>query len=532
SALIAAGGGATQPPAPTAPTASGVTFTSVTVNWTNPAPTAGQTAATGFDVMREELDAAAAPLVPAVTTKLNAATLTAATLSYTDATAVTGSNYRYTVVAHGTGVNAIDYRVVSVNVAGETPSAVSTVTLGNADSSATSAATAVTTPMTAATRQGVAYTASATPGAWDVAFTWNAPANAANYMVRSRTGTTATNGVFSAWAPVATTTFTATVPQLQFLTVEVQAVSTDNVTSATLSSAAMQVATPTAPNGLNFTALATTANSLTLNWNVRPNATSYVVEYATDSTFTANLVTVPNVASNSYVAAGLNPNTRYYFRVKAANAVGTGVASAAVNTWTLANPVLAAPTVTTNTAGTQVVLGFVASAGGAAGYIVQQTADGGATWATATATITVPAAGNPSATVRNLLGLTDYQFRVVARNGANVQTAPSPVRVLTTVMAAPSAVTAANGIAGGTITAGLNFTGNNSANARYEVRFRNTTAGSPYIGPIVVVPSQQVDVGGAARNIYMQVRAVNNATGAATAWVGGAATTGISVAAR
>ncbi|MEQ1685134.1 MAG: fibronectin type III domain-containing protein [Burkholderiaceae bacterium] len=534
-ALMAAAVGATPPAAPTAPTTGLPTFTSVTLNWTSPAPAVGQPATTGFDVMREELDAAGLPLVPAVVTKLNAATLAATVLTYTDATAVTGSKYQYTVVAHGTGVNAIDYRVVSVNVVGETPSAVSTVTLGNADSSATSAPGLATTPMMAATRQGVTYTASvAVANAYDVAFTWNAPTNAANYMVRSRTGTTAANGTFTAWAPQTTTTFTATVPLLRFLTVEVQAVSTDNVTSATLSSGAMQVATPTAPNGLTFTALATTANSLTLNWNLRPNATSYTVEYATDATFTANLVTVPGVATNTYAAVGLNPNTRYYFRVRAVNTIGTSNASATANSWTLANAVAAAPTVAANLTGTTLTLNWTGSVGGAAGYTVQQSTDGGATWAASTATVTMPVAPATaaSAAVRGLLGLTDYQFRVVARNGANVLTLPSPVLAVTTVLAAPSAITAGNGIAGGIITGGLNFTGNNSANARYEIRYRNTLAGSPYIGPIVTIPGEQVNVGGAARNIYMQVRAVNNATGVATAWLPTPAASGQLVSAR
>ena len=107
------------------------------------------------------------------------------------------------------------------------------------------------------------------------------------------------------------------------------------------------------------------------------------------------------------------------------------------------------------------------------------------------------------------------------------------MRALSTPLAAPSAVSAASGLSGGTVTAGLSFTGNNNpAAARYEVRYRNTTAGSPYQGPIVAVSGQQLEVGGAARNLYMQVRAVNNATGDATAWVGGAATTGINVSAR
>ena len=363
----------------------------------------------------------------------------------------------------------------------------------------------------AATRQGVTYTASVTPGAFDVAFTWNAPVNAASYMVRSRIGTTANNGVFTAWAPQTTTTFTATVPLLQFLTVETQAVSTDNVTSATLSSAATQVATPTAPNGLNFTALATTVDSLTLNWTLRPNAESYVVEYATDSTFTANLVAVPGVLTNSYVAAGLNPNTRYYFRVKAVNPIGTSNASAAANSWTLANAVVLAPGVSANTVGTTVGLTWTPGLGGAYRYIVQRSVDGGASWTTAAtvngnANTSVLAAALANST--GLQGVTDYQFRVIAHNGALVATLPSPVRSLTTALAAPTAVTAAPGVLGGLVTAGLNFTGNNGPRARYEVRYRNQLpATSPYSGNNTVVPGQQLNVGGAARNLVMQVRA-------------------------
>jgi FtsP/CotA-like multicopper oxidase with cupredoxin domain len=536
-ALLAAAGAATLPPAPTAPVASAVSFTSVTVSWTEAAPALGQTAATGFDVMREELDAAGLPLVPAVVTKLNATVLPATTLSFVDATAITGSKYSYSVVAHGTGANKVDYRVVSVNVVGETPSPVATVTLGTSNSNASSLASAVTTPMNPATKLGVAFAPGLAAGTFDVTYSWNAPANAAGYVVRFGVGNNAAAATTAvgaaAWsAQQLGTSFTVNALPGQVVIIQVQAVSPDAVNSATLDSGAVPVAAPLVPNGLNFTALATTTSSLTLNWNARANATSYTVEYATNATFTAGLVTVPGVTTNSFVASGLSPNTRYYFRVRALNAIGTSAPSVTVNAWTLVNPVLLAPTVFANATGTSVQLNWVASVGGASSYLVQQSTDGGNTWATSTATVTVPAAGNPGANVTGLLGLTDYQFRIVARNGANVAAAPSLARALTTPMAVPSAITAANGMAGGTITAGLSFTGNNSAAARYEIHYRNTTAGSTYIGPIVVVSAQQLDVGGAARTLYMQVRAVNNVTGVATAWRGGTATTGVLVQAR
>lgn len=514
-------GGGSAPTTPNAPTGGGVTFTSVQIAWTLPAALPTDGTVVGFDVLRLDATNLAAPAV-----KLTAQPLPATTLNYTDTTAMPGMPYQYKVVAVGTGNVALDYRVVAVNVVGETPSAVTTVQLGQGASQATSAASAtLTTPIAAPLRDSLALV----PGAGSVAatFSWTPVQNAAGYMVRTRIGTTANNGAFSGWSLVNATSVTLNVPNNNFVTIEVQASSPAQVLSATLSSGAVQMATPTAPNGTAVSAPTTTG--MTFTWNARPNASSYVVDIATNATFTAGLVTVPGVTTNSYTANGLNPNTRYYFRVRAANAIGTSANSGSANGWTLTNAVAAAPIVTANTAGTAVGLSWTAPVGGAASYVIERSADGGATWAQAATS------NGTTVTVNGLLGLSDYQFRVLARNGANAVTAASPVRAVSTPLAAPSAITAANGTNGGTITAGLNFTGNNSAAARYEVRYRNTTNGSPFLGPIVVLPGQQIEVGGAARTLYMQVRAVNNATGAVSNWNPGsnaANATGVSVSAR
>lgn len=504
-------GGGNAPVTPNAPVPGAVSFTSVQISWTLPAPQPTNGTVVGFDVLRSDVsNPAAAPV------KLTAQPLDATASSYTDATAVAGSRYAYSVVALGTGNLAVDYRVVAVNVVGETASPVTTVQLGQAASSATSApsATAIT-PMVAPTSAGLTLVPGATNASpVSATFAWTPVANAANYLVRTRIGTGANNGAFSAWTPQATTSLTISVPRNNWVTFEVQAASPAQVLSATLSSGSVQMATPQVPNGLALSA--PTTNSLTLGWNVRANATSYTVEYATNANFTAGLVTVPGVTTNSYTASGLAPNTRYYFRVRAVNALGASGNSTSSNSWTLANAVALAPLVSANTTGTSVGLSWTAPVGGASSYVIEGSANGGATWATAATT------NGTTVTVNGLLGLTDYQVRVVARNGANVVAAASPVRAVSTPLAAPSAVTAANGTSGGVITAGLNFTGNNSAAARYEVRFRNTTGPVVWVGPIVTLPSQQLSVGGAARDVYMQVRAVNNATGATTAWGPGA----------
>lgn len=65
-----------------------------------------------------------------------------------------------------------------------------------------------------------------------------------------------------------------------------------------------------------------------LSWNASPGATSYTVEVATDAGFT-NIVFSTTVPGTSASATGLAINTSYFWRVRATNACGTGVNSAA-----------------------------------------------------------------------------------------------------------------------------------------------------------------------------------------------------------
>mgnify|MGYP002663154968 FL=1 len=65
-----------------------------------------------------------------------------------------------------------------------------------------------------------------------------------------------------------------------------------------------------------------TCNSFTANWNTRPSATSYVLDVATNSSFTAGTfvtgysgLNVGNVTSLNIT--GLANNTTYHYRVRA-----------------------------------------------------------------------------------------------------------------------------------------------------------------------------------------------------------------------
>uniref|UniRef100_UPI0040496FAC hypothetical protein n=1 Tax=Flavobacterium sp. TaxID=239 RepID=UPI0040496FAC len=87
----------------------------------------------------------------------------------------------------------------------------------------------------------------------------------------------------------------------------------------------------TTPNGTAPTANAATAitcTSFTANWTARPNATSYVLDIATTTGFTAgtfvagyNGLNVGNVTTLNI--AGLTNNTTYYYRVRAVYPCGT-----------------------------------------------------------------------------------------------------------------------------------------------------------------------------------------------------------------
>src|SRR5262249_30482621 len=92
-------------------------------------------------------------------------------------------------------------------------------------------------------------------------------------------------------------------------------------------SATPQVAPPAAPT--NLSAAAVSVSQVNLTWaDNSANETGFVVERATDSSFTAGLTTASLGANaTSYSATGLAAGTAYWFRVRATNAGGTSASS-------------------------------------------------------------------------------------------------------------------------------------------------------------------------------------------------------------
>lgn len=77
----------------------------------------------------------------------------------------------------------------------------------------------------------------------------------------------------------------------------------------------------------------------TFTWNAPAQAGDYTIEVATDSGFTQVVASETGLTSPTWVApTALNTSTRYYWRVKAGNACGTGSSSSVFHFSTLAAP--------------------------------------------------------------------------------------------------------------------------------------------------------------------------------------------------
>jgi fibronectin type 3 domain-containing protein len=171
------------------------------------------------------------------------------------------------------------------------------------------------------------------------------------------------------------------------------------------------------------------ATSVTSQWSASPNATSYQLVASTINTNQPTLVAgSATVATTNGSVTGLTGNTTFYLFVNACKnnncsdftSLGTGVTLAAVPTLTLG-------TVTSTTVG--LTIGANQNPTGTT-YVVEKSADGGATYSVDMTTTQL------SATVSGLTPSTAYKFRVKARSHGGILTSASGV---VDVAAAPSA---------------------------------------------------------------------------------------------
>jgi fibronectin type 3 domain-containing protein len=173
-------------------------------------------------------------------------------------------------------------------------------------------------------------------------------------------------------------------------------------------------APPAAPTALTATLLPPT--SVRLAWtDASSNETGFTIERSTASTFTANVVTF-NAAANAtvYTDTTVAANTRYYYRIRAFNGVGTSAWSPTATVLTSggtppAAPVSLEPVVATRTS---IQIRWTDRATNEQGFYVERSGSPTGPW-TRVATL---AANTVQYTNAGLLPNTAYSYRVQAFN--------------------------------------------------------------------------------------------------------------------
>jgi fibronectin type 3 domain-containing protein len=202
----------------------------------------------------------------------------------------------------------------------------------------------------------------------------------------------------------------------------------DSANSANSNTATLAL-TPAVPTGL--AAAAQGANTIRLTWNDVAGDSGYAVDRSTTGTTWTTIFSTAADAT-SFEDTGLNPASRYWYRIRAKSDAGNSASTMAAYTFTkTAVPVIS----TSSTTASSATLAWTKPTG-ATGFRVERSTDGGSTWgsvATLGATI-------GTYTQTGLSGVTTYRYRVVSVNGGGDQ--PSAGVELTTKIATPTGLTA------------------------------------------------------------------------------------------
>lgn len=350
----------------------------VELSWTDHA-----TNETGFDIERSSNGGSSWTTI--VTTSANVT-------SYTDQGTTIGVSYKYRVKANGSAQDSSYSTTASVDLLPATPTGFS--------------ATSVS--------------------ASQIDLAWTDVDGETSYRIdRSLNGTT--------WAQIATpsantvsysdTGLSATTKYYYRI------VAVTGVGNSAATTAVNATTTPPQPTTL---AGVPTINSIALTWKDIAGETGYRIERSLDGSSWSQVATTPaNIAK--YTNTGLNPTTKYYYRVKAIGAGGDSVATDTLAKMTLPG----APTDVYVYAATATSLKVSwADMAGETGYLLEKLS--GTTWSQVGTDF---AANKVSATVTGLTEGTTYSFRVTALNDSGSSAASATAKG-TTLPAAPSALVA------------------------------------------------------------------------------------------
>jgi hypothetical protein len=214
------------------------------------------------------------------------------------------------------------------------------------------------------------------------------------------------------------------------------------------------VAAPPAPVATAATSVGQTSFAAT--WNGAPGATTYFADVATDTAFTSFLPGFNNLnAGNALTVnvAGLNPATKYFYRVRGSNVGGTSGSSNVVSVTTVvATPAPPVAAAASNIAQTSFSANWSASAGATAYFLDVATDTAFTVLLSAYNNLNV---GNVlTQVVAGLAPATRYYYRVRGSNAGGTSVASNVVSVITAgVVPAPPVLTGpVNGAAGQPLT--------------------------------------------------------------------------------
>jgi hypothetical protein len=332
----------------------------------------------------------------------------------------------------------------------------------------------------------------ATPGNGQATVSWTAPTNTGGSTITGYDVEYSSNGGGS-WTSASTafhssTATTQTVTGLTngtsytFRVAAINAVGTGTYSAA--SAAVTADGLPGAPSNVTATASGTQA---TVSWTAPANPgsspiTGYDVQFSSNGggSWTPASSTFHTSTATTEIVTGLTGGTTYIFRVAAITAIGTGpysTPSAAASP----GAVPAAPTSVTAAAGDgKATVSWTAptdtGASAVTGYAVQDSIDGGTTWASATSRTSADAPNAGTATTEVVTGLmngTAYVFRVAAINAAGAGA----------FSAASAAVTPSGDLSA--VSIGSDRTIDAGQHVTLTTRLTDTTASTPLGGALV-----------------------------------------------
>ena len=270
---------------------------------------------------------------------------------------------------------------------------------------------------------------------------------------------------------------------------------------------------PPAPT-LAFPADSASGISITpfLSWNASSGADSYRLQISSDAGFSTSAIDSQGISIGSCTVSGLAYNTRYYWRVNASNASGTGPYSVVRSFLTVAGalsaPSLIAPADSALSVSTSPVFSW-STVSGASGYRFQLSAG------SSFATVLVDSQGIAGTSI-SLIGLansTEYFWRAGGMNGAGTgpYSTSRKFRTIIAISPVPVPATPLNGAVDVARDARLTWYSAFGA-ASYRVQLSTGASFSPVqIDSSGIIDTSAVFAGlGSSTTFYWRVTGVNN----------------------